>query len=58
MFEAVEAIKSGEFATDQATLDVYLTGMPTQLHATTAAGERASLMATNVANLEVASKAR
>ncbi|WP_067663108.1 NAD(P)-dependent oxidoreductase [Nocardia miyunensis] len=57
MFEAVETIKSGDFSTDQATLDVYLAGTSTMLKAMVDSGERASLMAANVANLETASKA-
>lgn len=57
MFEAVQTIRSGDYGTDQATLDVYLAGTTTMLNAMRAAGERASLMATNVANLEVASQA-
>jgi 3-hydroxyisobutyrate dehydrogenase-like beta-hydroxyacid dehydrogenase len=55
--EGITTIKSGDFSTDQATLDVYLTGTRTMLQAMTDSGERASLMAANVANLEVASKA-
>jgi 3-hydroxyisobutyrate dehydrogenase-like beta-hydroxyacid dehydrogenase len=55
--EGIATIKSGDFATDQATLDVYLAGTRTMLQAMTGSGERASLMAANVANLEVASKA-
>lgn len=57
MMEAVQTIKSGDFSTDQATLDVYLSGTRTMLSAMRESGERASLMGTNVANLEVASRA-
>jgi 3-hydroxyisobutyrate dehydrogenase-like beta-hydroxyacid dehydrogenase len=57
MMEAVTTIKRGDYSTDQATLDVYLAGTSTMLEAMRVSGERASLMATNVANLEVASKA-
>lgn len=57
MLEAVETIKSGDFATDQATLDVYLSGTETMLAAMRESGERASLMGTNVDNLRDASKA-
>jgi 3-hydroxyisobutyrate dehydrogenase-like beta-hydroxyacid dehydrogenase len=57
MMEAVQTIKSGDFSTDQATLDVYLSGTKTMLNAMRDSGERASLMGTNVANLEVASEA-
>jgi 3-hydroxyisobutyrate dehydrogenase-like beta-hydroxyacid dehydrogenase len=57
MMEAVQTIKSGDFSTDQATLDVYLSGTKTMLKAMRESGERASLMGTNVDNLEVASEA-
>jgi 3-hydroxyisobutyrate dehydrogenase-like beta-hydroxyacid dehydrogenase len=57
MMEAVQTIKSGDFATDQATLDVYLSGTKTMLAAMRESGERASLMGTNVANLQTASDA-
>ncbi len=57
LIEGITTIKSGNYATDQATLDVYLAGTRTMMEAMQGSGERASLTAANVANLEIASKA-
>jgi 3-hydroxyisobutyrate dehydrogenase-like beta-hydroxyacid dehydrogenase len=57
MAEAITAFRTGDYTTDQATLDVYLSGTRTSRDAMIQAGERATLMAANVANLESASVA-
>jgi 3-hydroxyisobutyrate dehydrogenase-like beta-hydroxyacid dehydrogenase len=57
MTDAVTAFQTGEYTTGQATLDVYPSGTRTSRDAMIQAGERATLMAANVANLESASLA-
>jgi 3-hydroxyisobutyrate dehydrogenase-like beta-hydroxyacid dehydrogenase len=55
--EAVEAIRSGDYSTDQATLDVYLSGIRSCRQSMLDAGERAGLISANLHSLEIASAA-
>jgi 3-hydroxyisobutyrate dehydrogenase-like beta-hydroxyacid dehydrogenase len=55
--EAVEAIRSGDYSTDQATLDVYLSGIRSCRQSMIDAGERAGLISANLHSLEIASAA-
>ncbi|GAB3199131.1 NAD(P)-binding domain-containing protein [Nocardioides hungaricus] len=55
--ESVEAIRAGDFSTDQATLDVYLSGIRSCRQSMIDAGERAGLISANLHSLEIASAA-
>ncbi|CAN5167822.1 NAD(P)-binding domain-containing protein [soil metagenome] len=57
LLESVEAIRSGEFGTDQATLDTYIQGIASCRQTMVDAGERAELISANLASLERASAA-
>lgn len=52
--EAMPAIESGDFGTDQATLDVYLAAVSSWRKEMLTVGQRASLMTANLHNLELA----
>ncbi|MEU3657385.1 NAD(P)-binding domain-containing protein [Streptomyces sp. NPDC032161] len=52
LHEAVDRFESGDYATDQATLDVYAAAARSWHQAMRRAGQRASLMAANLENLE------
>lgn len=55
--ESVEAIRSGDFSTDQATLDVYRAGITSCRQSMLDAGQRADLISANLHSLDVASAA-
>lgn len=55
--ESVEAIRSGDYSTDQATLDVYLAGIRSCRQSMIDAGQRAGLISANLHSLEIASAA-
>lgn len=55
--ESVEAIRSGQYGTDQATLDVYLSGIRSCRQSMIDAGQRAGLISANLHSLEIASAA-
>ena len=57
LLEAVDAIRSGDFSTDQAALDTYVQGITSCRQTMVDAGERAELISANLASLERASAA-
>lgn len=57
LLESVEAIRSGDFSTDQAALDTYVQGIASCRQTMLEAGERAELISANLASLERASRA-
>lgn len=57
LLESVDAIRSGEFGTDQAALDTYIAGIASCRQTMADAGERAELISANLASLERASAA-
>jgi 3-hydroxyisobutyrate dehydrogenase-like beta-hydroxyacid dehydrogenase len=57
LLESVEAIRSGDFSTDQAALDTYVQGIASCRQTMVDAGERAELIGANLRSLERASAA-
>jgi 3-hydroxyisobutyrate dehydrogenase-like beta-hydroxyacid dehydrogenase len=55
--ESVKAIRESDFGTDQATLDVYLSGIRSCRQSMIDAGQRAGLVSANLHSLEIASAA-
>jgi 3-hydroxyisobutyrate dehydrogenase-like beta-hydroxyacid dehydrogenase len=55
--ESVKAIGASDFTTDQATLDVYLSGIRSCRQSMIDAGQRAGLISANLHSLEIASAA-
>lgn len=55
--ESVKAIRESDFTTDQATLDVYLSGIRSCRQSMLDAGQRAGLISANLHSLEIASAA-
>jgi hypothetical protein len=57
LHQALNAVESGDFSSDQATLDTYLAGMQSCRQSMLTAGERAGLLGAAVYNLELAQSA-
>jgi 3-hydroxyisobutyrate dehydrogenase-like beta-hydroxyacid dehydrogenase len=57
LLESVEAIRSGDFTTDQAALDTYIAGIASCRQTMVDAGERAELISANLHSLQRASAA-
>lgn len=55
--ESVKAIRDSDFTTDQATLDVYVSGIRSCRRSMVDAGQRAGLITANLHSLEIASAA-